>query len=79
MSDSQATYQDADLLLKLYDLRREPVMREARTFIVQFMPQSADDILENHASQGLEGGSVYTPGLRLLEHGRLSGEPWCLE
>jgi hypothetical protein len=46
MNDSQATYQDAELLLKLYDLRREPVMREARAFVVQFMPQSADDILK---------------------------------
>jgi hypothetical protein len=45
MSNSQATYQDADLLLKLYDLRREPVMREARTFFVQFMPQSAEEVL----------------------------------
>jgi hypothetical protein len=45
MSDSQATYQDADLLLKLYDLRREPVMREARSFFVQFMPESADEVM----------------------------------
>ncbi|HEY4900721.1 MAG TPA: hypothetical protein VIH91_07880 [Terriglobales bacterium] len=45
MSNSQATYQDADLLLKLYDLRRESVMREARSFFVQFMPQSAEDVL----------------------------------
>jgi hypothetical protein len=44
MSNSQATYQDADLLLKLYDLRREAVMREARSFFVQFMPNSFEDV-----------------------------------
>jgi len=46
MSNTQATYNDADLLLKLYDLRREPVMREARTFFAQFAPKSVDDILK---------------------------------
>jgi hypothetical protein len=42
---SQATPQDAELILKLYDLRREPVMREARAFIAQFFPESLDDVL----------------------------------
>src|SRR5271165_3588525 len=46
MSTPQATYNDADLLLTLYDLRREPVMREARTFFAQFAPKSVDDILK---------------------------------
>ncbi|MEO8724581.1 MAG: hypothetical protein ABI383_00530 [Acidobacteriaceae bacterium] len=40
------THADADLILKLYDMRREPVMREARRFMgTEFWPQSADDIL----------------------------------
>lgn len=39
-------YESADLLLKLYDLRREPVMRKARAwFRDQFAPTSADEIL----------------------------------
>ena len=42
---AQATTQDAELILKLYDLRREPVMREARAFVVGFWPQSVDDII----------------------------------
>jgi len=42
---SQPTPQDAELILKLYDLRREPVMREARAFFVQFSPKSLDDVL----------------------------------
>ena len=45
MSNSQATTQDAEVILKLYDLRREPVMREARTFLLGFAPQSTDDLM----------------------------------
>jgi len=40
------THADADLILKLYDARREPEMRKARHWWIQtFWPQSADDIL----------------------------------
>jgi hypothetical protein len=45
MSTSQATSQDAELILKLYDLRREPVMREARNFVFGFAPKSVDDLI----------------------------------
>jgi hypothetical protein len=38
-------YESADLLLKLYELRREPTMRQARSWIATFNPQSADDIV----------------------------------
>lgn len=37
-------YESADLLLKLYDLRRETTMRQARQWFVTFNPDSADDI-----------------------------------
>ena len=37
-------YESADLLLKLYELRREPTMRQARQWFGGFHPQSADDI-----------------------------------
>ena len=37
--------EDAKLILKLYDLRREAVMREARTWFITFNPQSAEDFL----------------------------------
>lgn len=36
--------ESADLILKLYDLRREPKMREARNWIFGFAPESVDDI-----------------------------------
>ncbi|MBP9664702.1 MAG: hypothetical protein KBD94_08770 [Pyrinomonadaceae bacterium] len=35
----------ADLIMKLYDLRREEKMRDARTWFVSFFPESAEDIL----------------------------------
>ena len=38
-------HHDAELILKLYDLRREPVMREARAFFVQWSPKSLDDVI----------------------------------
>ena len=38
--------EDANLILKLYDLRRETVMREARNWFFAFNPQSAEDFLE---------------------------------
>lgn len=43
----KATAQDAQLILKLYDLRREPEMRKARHwFTVEFWPQDADEFLK---------------------------------
>jgi hypothetical protein len=42
---SKATYEDATLILRLYDLRREEKLREAREwFAAQFYPQTLDDI-----------------------------------
>jgi hypothetical protein len=43
MSDK---YQSADLILKLYDLRREEKMREARKWFGTFLPESAEDIMQ---------------------------------
>ena len=39
-------YESADLLLKLYELRREPTMREARQWMAYFNPESAQDVLD---------------------------------
>lgn len=38
--------EDANLILKLYDLRREPVMREARNWFFSFNPTTAAEYLE---------------------------------
>jgi L-rhamnose mutarotase len=36
---------EADLILKLYDLRREETMRQARSFMASFNPTSMQDIM----------------------------------
>ncbi|MFN2501296.1 MAG: hypothetical protein ABR530_04720 [Pyrinomonadaceae bacterium] len=38
--------ESADLILKLYDLRREKKMRKARNWIFGFNPQSSDEIMQ---------------------------------
>lgn len=39
-------YQDADLTIKVYDLRREPVMRDARNALnFTFWPKTADEMV----------------------------------
>jgi hypothetical protein len=41
-----SSYESADLILKLYDLRREEVMRKAREwYMKEFHPQSAQDVV----------------------------------
>ena len=39
-------YKDADLILKLYDLRREKTMREARAWFFTFNPQGKEDFID---------------------------------
>src|SRR5215208_816977 len=43
---SKSKYKDADLILKLYDLRREKTMRDARNWFFTFNPQSPKDFME---------------------------------
>jgi len=43
----KATATDADICIKLYELRREAEMRKARDFVnFQFQPQGIDDVLK---------------------------------
>jgi hypothetical protein len=43
----KATAQDAQLILKLYDLRREPEMRKARHwFAAEFWPQDVEELVK---------------------------------
>jgi hypothetical protein len=39
-------HRDADLILKLYDLRREKTMREARNWFFTFNPQTPADFMD---------------------------------
>ena len=46
MKDGRPDHHDAELMLRVYELRREPVMREARNAINgQFWPRTADDVM----------------------------------
>ncbi|MBA4122052.1 MAG: hypothetical protein H0X72_06280 [Acidobacteria bacterium] len=38
--------ESAELILKLYDLRREATMREARNWMISFFPESAAEIIQ---------------------------------
>ena len=38
--------ESAELILKLYETRREPVMREARNWVIGFFPESAEEIIK---------------------------------
>jgi hypothetical protein len=39
-------HHDAELILKLYDLRREKTMREARNWFFQFNPKGREDFID---------------------------------
>jgi len=45
MSKQAPDHHDADLILKLYDLRREAVMRQSRATLVRWLPRSYDDVV----------------------------------
>lgn len=40
------TAEDAKIIMRLYDLRREPEMRKARSWYAGWWPRSADDVLK---------------------------------
>ncbi|HET9742952.1 MAG TPA: hypothetical protein VFQ00_09385 [Terriglobales bacterium] len=52
---SKATYGDAEIILRLYELRREPVMREARKFMAfDWWPENFDDFVKISTAGGKE-------------------------
>jgi len=52
--------EQAELIIRLYELRREAVMREARSFVggAQFMPESAEELVALVRRGGKETGYV---------------------
>jgi hypothetical protein len=45
MSKESPDHHDAELMLRVYELRRDPVMRESRrSLLYEFWPQSGDDV-----------------------------------
>lgn len=55
-----ATTADAELILKLYDIRREEVMRKARAFVAFEMPcTTTDDILKVQRAPGTQENAYW--------------------
>jgi hypothetical protein len=58
-SSTEISIRPAELILKLYELRREPLMREARSYIGgEFLPASADDLVRIVSAGGKLGAFV---------------------
>ena len=56
---SENSIEQANLILRLYELRREPVMREARSYVGgEFMPASADEFITIVSTGGKQTGFV---------------------
>ena len=79
---SKATAADAELILKLYDLRREATMREARDYLgLQFWPQSLQDIMTVATAAGSDENRFFRQVLgywetaaSLVAHGALNAD-----
>jgi hypothetical protein len=78
----KATTTDAQLILQLYDLRREAEMRKARHWwIAEFWPQSADDFMKIGGTMGSQEnnwlrqvGGYWSMAASFVLHGVLSEE-----
>jgi hypothetical protein len=76
---TKATAADAELILKLYDLRREAEMRKARHWwTTTFWPQTADDIMKISSNMGSQENNwwrqvsgYWSMAASLVEHGAL--------
>ena len=70
-------HDEADLILKLYELRREPTMRAARDwYFREFHPQSGDDIRSaifgEHSAHFRMVTSYWDMAAALVNHGAIS-------
>jgi hypothetical protein len=78
-SDNQkmSKHEEADLILKLYELRREPTMRQARDwYAMEFNPQSAADVKQamfsEHSAHLRMVTSYWDMAAALVNHGAIS-------
>jgi hypothetical protein len=59
MGEAKANYQDIDVILKLYELRRESTMRQARSYVGgKFGPKSAEEMVAIVSAGTPESGYV---------------------
>lgn len=75
------TTTDAELILKLYDLRREAEMRKARNWWMNFWPEKADDIIKIATALGTQEnawmrqvGGYWEMAASLVLHGAVNRE-----
>jgi hypothetical protein len=75
------TTADAELIMKLYDLRREAELRKARNWWIGFWPESADDILKIATALGTQEnawmrqvGGYWEMAASFVLHGTLNRE-----
>jgi len=59
MEYSKATAADADLVIRLFELRREPVMRQARNWLMQFQPKTANDVMAVANAYGTQENAYF--------------------
>jgi hypothetical protein len=79
---SLATPGDAEIILKLYDLRREDVMRKARAWVIgEFWPATADDYFavamnpaDPHSAYVRQVVTYWEMAASLVLHGTVSAE-----
>jgi hypothetical protein len=81
MSKESADHNDAELILKLYDLRRESVMRHSRDLLMsKFWPKTYDDLVavtkpDNPLNAAYRQVSTYWEmAYSLANHGALNAE-----
>ena len=58
-----ATPQDAELILKLYEIRTEPVLREARKFVGSFNPATFDELAALQRDGGSQNNAYWRQAL----------------
>jgi hypothetical protein len=77
---AKATAADAELILKLYDLRREAEMRKARNWwLVTFWPETADEVVKIGMAMGTQEnnwlrqvGGYWEMAASMVLHGALN-------
>lgn len=82
MEKMLATPADAEIVLKLYELRTETVMRQARTWVMgEFWPKSAEEFLafadnfqDPHNAYFRQVTSYWEMAAALVLHGAVSAE-----
>jgi hypothetical protein len=77
-----ATQEDANLILKLYELRREEKLREARQwFAGKFRPQTGQDVVDTltgeHSAYLRMVTSYWEMAAALVNHGTIDMDLFC--